>query len=52
MEGEEEMCITPKSTLQKNTIELQAQGYEVDDDNKPVPNNTPNPDTQWDTPTY
>ena len=52
MEGEEEMCITSKSTLQKNINELRAQGYGVDDYNKPVLYNIPTSETQSYNPTY
>ena len=46
------MHITKKTTLHKNINELRAQGYEIDDDNEPLPDNIPNPETQQDTPTY
>ena len=49
---EEEMRITPKSTLCKNINELLSQGYEVDYDNEPVPGKIIKPETHWDTPTY
>ena len=51
LKGEEDMCITSKATLFVNINELWSQGYEVDDDNKPVPDNIPNPETQKDTQT-
>ena len=44
------MCITPKSTLLENTNELQEQGYEVGDDNEPLPDNNTNPETQQEIP--
>ena len=46
------MRIKPRETLRGNLNELRAQGYEVGDDNDPVPENVPNPETQKDTPTY
>ena len=46
------MYSTPKETLYVNINELQAQGYEVDDDNKPVHDIILNPETQQGTPTY
>ena len=52
LEGEDKMRITPGATLRKNINEVRAQGYEVDDDNGPVPDNIPNKDTQRYIPTY
>ena len=46
------MCITPRATIFENINELQAKVYEFDDDNDPVPDNIPDPETQQDTPTY
>ena len=46
------MSIKPKENLHKNINEIRAQEYGVDDDNKPIPDSTPNPATQQDTPTY
>ena len=40
------MRITPREIICKNINELQSQGYEVDDDNDPVPDNIPNPENQ------
>ena len=40
------MQITLKENLCKNINELRAQIYEVDDNNKPVPDYIPNPPTQ------
>ena len=45
------MRTTPRATLCKNINEIRAQGYEVDDENDPVPDNIPNSVTQQDTPT-
>ena len=51
LEGEEEINSTPKTTLCKNIKEHQAQGYGVNEDNDPVPDNIPNSDTNEDNPT-
>ena len=40
------------ATLHKNINKLQAQVYEGDDDNGPVPNNIPKLETQRDKSTY
>ena len=45
------MRIKPRSVLCKNINQLQEHGYEVDDDNKPVTDNTPNQITR-NTPTH
>ena len=46
------MRITLKKKAFKKINELRAQGYKVDDDNEPVPDNIPNSETQRYTPTY
>ena len=46
------MRITLRETLLGNINELQAKGYGVYDDNKPVTDNILNTETQKDKPTY
>ena len=40
------MRITPKETFQKNVNKIQAQGYKIDVDDKPVPDRIPNQETE------
>ena len=40
------MHIIQRGTIRENINELQEQGYEFYDDNDPVPDNIPNPETQ------
>ena len=52
LEGEEDMRIAPRATLLENINELRSQGYEVDDENNPVPNNISNSVAHQDNPTH